>query len=178
MNPQAPIQTTCIACNALLAHPASSLYIQCPKCFITMNTREAREKLAQTYREPQIISASSIPGAEGSYMHRDGLHGHYGIGERPPQKKKRDPNAPKAASNAYMIFCKEYRPKLKEDHPELPFGKLGARLGEIWRTLTPEQKKPYESRASMDRERYRKEMELYQRQRGAKGEYEEPIRPQ
>ncbi len=61
-----------------------------------------------------------------------------------------------------MIFCKERRSKLKEEHPELPFGKLGAKLGEIWRQMPQEQKKPYEDRASMDRERYRKQMQDYQ----------------
>jgi len=79
-----------------------------------------------------------------------------------PPKKRKDPNAPKAASNAYMIFCKARRATLKEEHPELPFGQLGAKLGEIWRNLQPEDKKPFEDQAAADRERYRKEMEQYQ----------------
>ncbi|GAB5357539.1 hypothetical protein AAMO2058_000383000 [Amorphochlora amoebiformis] len=41
------------------------------------------------------------------------------------RKKSRDPNAPKRASNAYMIFCKSRRPQLKAEHPELAFGKIG-----------------------------------------------------
>ena len=82
------------------------------------------------------------------------------ISDKPPKKKK-DPNAPKAASNAYMIFCKERRSKLKKENPDLAFGKIGAKLGEIWRALTPEEKRPYEERAASDRERYRKEMENY-----------------
>jgi len=61
-----------------------------------------------------------------------------------------------------MIFCKARRAQLKEEHPELPFGQLGAKLGEIWRNLGPEDKKPYEDQAAADRERYRKEMEQYQ----------------
>jgi hypothetical protein len=56
-------------------------------------------------------------------------------------KKKRDPKAPKAASNAYMIFCKEMRPKLKKDNNELSFGKIGAKLGELWRNLSTEEKR-------------------------------------
>jgi hypothetical protein len=61
-----------------------------------------------------------------------------------------DPAAPKRASNAYMIFCKERRARLKEERPDLPFGKLGATLGELWRTLSQDEKKPYELRASGD----------------------------
>ena len=77
-------------------------------------------------------------------------------------KKRRDPSAPKAVSNAYMIFCKARRGELKQENPDLPFGKIGAKLGEIWRMMTPEEKKPYEDKASVDRERYRKEMLDYQ----------------
>jgi hypothetical protein len=89
-------------------------------------------------------------------------------------KKKRDPHAPKAASNAYMIFCKEMRPVLKKENTELSFGKIGARLGEMWRNLSAEGKKPYEDRAAADRERYRKEMENYQNAGGATEDVDEP----
>ena len=77
-------------------------------------------------------------------------------------KKRRDPNAPKAASNAYMIFCKDRRAELKKEHPDLPFGKIGAKLGEVWRNMSADEKKPYEDKAAKDRERYRKQMEEYQ----------------
>jgi hypothetical protein len=74
------------------------------------------------------------------------------------RKKRKDPNAPKRASNAYMIFCKEHRNQLKEERPDLAFGKLGAKLGEIWRTMSVEEKMPYEERALSDRERYKREL--------------------
>lgn len=79
-----------------------------------------------------------------------------------PQKKRKDPNAPKRASNAYMIFCKERRARLKQERPDLPFGKVGAQLGDIWRQMSAEEKKPYEDRAASDRERYKQELEKYQ----------------
>jgi len=53
------------------------------------------------------------------------------------------------------------RPKLKVDSNDLSFGKIGAKLGELWRSLSAEEKRPYEDEASQDRERYRKEMEAY-----------------
>eukprot|EP01083_Nonionella_stella_P015729 43997_1 len=141
MNPQAPQQTNCINCSTLLAHPPNSLYIQCPKCLVTMNAREQPRALFQSQFMQQ-----QYPSMQNSK----------------PAKKRKDPNAPKAASNAYMIFCKNRRQQLKIDFPDLPFGQLGAKLGELWRTLTPEQKKPFEDQASADRERYRKDMEEYQ----------------
>eukprot|EP00467_Chlorarachnion_reptans_P024638 CAMPEP_0114489784 /NCGR_PEP_ID=MMETSP0109-20121206/2079_1 /TAXON_ID=29199 /ORGANISM="Chlorarachnion reptans, Strain CCCM449" /LENGTH=148 /DNA_ID=CAMNT_0001666329 /DNA_START=62 /DNA_END=508 /DNA_ORIENTATION=- len=80
-----------------------------------------------------------------------------------PKKKPRDPSAPKRASNAYMIFCKESRARLKEENPGLAFGKIGAKLGEIWRDMQPEEKRPYQERAARDRQRYKREMQEYPR---------------
>jgi len=121
----------CAGCHTLLSHPSSSVTIQCPKCMIIMD----------------IGSNSSANSSAGT--------------TKKSRKKRKDPQAPKRASNAYMIFCKERRAKLKEERPDLPFGKLGARLGEMWRMLSAEEKRPYELRASGDRDRYKKEMTSY-----------------
>ena len=60
------------------------------------------------------------------------------------------------------MFCQEHRNALKEAEPELAFGKLGKRLGEIWRNMTAEEKQPYEDKAGRDRGRYKQEMTRYQ----------------
>eukprot|EP00808_Paulinella_micropora_P004828 g73538.t1 len=140
MNPHSPHAKymNCIGCNTLLSHPPSSLTIQCPKCLVIM---ELPVQVKVMRAPPQVLPGESL---------------------RRFRKKRKDPNAPKRASNAYMIFCKERRAELKETRPELAFGKLGAKLGEIWRTMSSEEKKPYEDRAAMDRDRYQKEMLIYQ----------------
>ena len=76
-------------------------------------------------------------------------------------KKKRDPLAPKRAANAYMLFCKEQRPLLKIREPELHFSVIGQRLGDMWRTLPSDEKKPYEDAAADDRDRYKSAMHHY-----------------
>ena len=95
-------------------------------------------------------------GAAGSAPVRDGVSADASSSAPAEPKKRRDPNAPKAVCNAYMIFCKSRRGELKNELPELAFGKIGAKLGEMWRNMTQEEKKPYEDRAMVDRERYRK----------------------
>ena len=45
------------------------------------------------------------------------------------------------------------RAQLKAEMPELPFGRIGAKLGEIWRSLTADEKKPFEEKANIDRQR-------------------------
>mmetsp|Transcript_5309 Transcript_5309/g.7048 ORF Transcript_5309/g.7048 Transcript_5309/m.7048 type:complete len:140 (+) Transcript_5309:167-586(+) len=84
-----------------------------------------------------------------------------------PIKRKRDPGAPRQAANAYMVFCKEHRSRVKQQHPHLPFGKIGAKLGAMWRIMSEEAKAPFEAKASLDRERFRKEVDEYHRRSSA-----------
>ena len=45
--------------------------------------------------------------------------------------------------SSYMLFAKETRPKVKEEHPDFTFGETGKELGKRWRALTDEQKAEY-----------------------------------
>lgn len=39
------------------------------------------------------------------------------------RKAKKDPNAPKNPMSAYLLFCEEWREKVKAQNPESSFGK-------------------------------------------------------
>lgn len=82
-------------------------------------------------------------------------------GKAAGKKKAKDPNAPKRASTSYLYFSNEMRPKLKERQPELTFGELGQKLGEMFRKLTPEEKEKYEKLAREDKARFSKETAAY-----------------
>ena len=131
-----------------------------------------------SHKAATITAASDQPAGGNSGV----LGGHNSSTQKQPppevvvRKKRKDPNAPKRASNAYMIFCKERRAQLKLDRPDLPFGQLGKRLGELWRSMSAEEKRVYEDRATGDRDRYKGEMNSYQSTammkggRGSRGE--------
>lgn len=161
LDPNAPHQIRCVRCSTLLAYPPHAVYIQCPQCSETMETTRPGEVQPQTQQHhspahtPAKSGGSQKQSAGGGGAQREQTPGTEG-------KKKRDPNMPKAVTNAYMIFCKSRRDELRRQYPELPFGKVGAKLGEIWRGMTVEQRKPYEDRAALDRERYRREMQEWQ----------------
>ena len=42
-----------------------------------------------------------------------------------------------------MKFSQENRAKVKGEYPELAFGEVGRKLGEMWRALSGEQKQVY-----------------------------------
>lgn len=76
-------------------------------------------------------------------------------------KKKKDKNAPKKGLSAYMFFVKENRAKIKEDNPELDFGAIGKLVGQKYKELSEEDRKPYDEMAEKDKERYESEMKAY-----------------
>ncbi|KAJ8654232.1 hypothetical protein O0I10_010054 [Lichtheimia ornata] len=72
-------------------------------------------------------------------------------------KKRKDPNAPKRGRSAYMFFSQEQRSTIKEENPDASFGDIGRLLGQKWKGLTDEEKKPYNDKAAADKQRYEEE---------------------
>ena len=80
----------------------------------------------------------------------------------PAKKEKRDPDAPKAAKNAFILFCGENRDSVKKDNPDLKPTEITKKLGEMWRELDDEDKEEYQNKAKEDKERFDNEMEDYE----------------
>ncbi|CAM9728367.1 unnamed protein product, partial [Sphacelaria rigidula] len=71
----------------------------------------------------------------------------------PKKKQKKDPNAPKGASSAFMQFSASHRSAVKEAHPGLKTTEIAKVLGEKWKTMDDEAKAPYNEKANRDKER-------------------------
>ncbi|KAK1298695.1 FACT complex subunit SSRP1 [Acorus calamus] len=76
-------------------------------------------------------------------------------------KKKKDPNAPKRAMSAFMMFSNSERENLKKTNPGLSFTDVGRALGEKWKKMTASEKEPFEAMANADKKRYKDEMAGY-----------------
>jgi hypothetical protein len=44
-----------------------------------------------------------------------------------------------------MLFSKEHREKVKKENPDLSFGGVGKKLGEMWRALSDDKKEEYKN---------------------------------
>jgi hypothetical protein len=78
----------------------------------------------------------------------------------PPEillQKKSARTGPKRGLTAYIYFCKEHRPIIKEESPELSTKEITSALGKKWKTLTDKKKKPFAKLAKKDKERYESE---------------------
>jgi hypothetical protein len=91
-------------------------------------------------------------------------------GKKKTKKAKKDPNAPKGALSAFMIFSNETRPKIKSSEPELKLTEVSKKIGEMWKALTEAQKKPYVKKAEKDKERYEKEKKAFLSKKDTKHE--------
>ena len=76
-------------------------------------------------------------------------------------KKLKDPNAPKKASTAFMLWSLASRPRIREQAPELGFADIGKKLGEEWGLLDEKSKDHWQRQAAKDRERYEREQSAY-----------------
>ncbi|EGW01569.1 hypothetical protein I79_003161, partial [Cricetulus griseus] len=76
------------------------------------------------------------------------------------KKKFKDPNAPKRPPSAFL-FCSEYRPKIKGEHPGLSIGDVAKKLGELWHTAAADDKQPCEKKAAKLKEKHEKDIAAY-----------------
>ena len=76
------------------------------------------------------------------------------------ENKFKDPNAPKRPPSAFL-FCSEYRPKIKGEHPGLSIGDVAKKLGEMWNNTAVDDKQPYEKKAAKLKEKYEKDIAAY-----------------
>ena len=77
------------------------------------------------------------------------------------RKKNKDKNAPKRGAGPYFLFTKDARPKLAAEFPDLKITEIAVKLGQMWKELSEAEQKKYYDLASVDKERYAKEMETY-----------------
>eukprot|EP00629_Pelagomonadales_sp_RCC1024_P011692 CAMPEP_0119266672 /NCGR_PEP_ID=MMETSP1329-20130426/5084_1 /TAXON_ID=114041 /ORGANISM="Genus nov. species nov., Strain RCC1024" /LENGTH=65 /DNA_ID=CAMNT_0007266561 /DNA_START=55 /DNA_END=252 /DNA_ORIENTATION=+ len=59
------------------------------------------------------------------------------------KKEKAKKDGPKKPLKGFMLFSKEKRPEVKKDFPDLTFGGIGKKLGEMWRGLSDDEKAAY-----------------------------------
>ncbi|KAF8358731.1 hmg-3, partial [Pristionchus pacificus] len=88
-------------------------------------------------------------------------------GEKKTRKKKekKDPNAPKRGMSAFMLWMGEARAGLKKEGDSI--GDVAKKAGELWKTITGDEKKKWEKKAAEDKERYEREMKEYKKNGGS-----------
>jgi len=76
-------------------------------------------------------------------------------------KKFKDLTVPKRPPSAFFLFCSEYHPKIKGQHPGLPNGGVAKKLEEMWKNTAMDSKQPCEKKAAKLKEKYEKDIAAY-----------------
>ncbi|KFK28936.1 hypothetical protein AALP_AA7G067900 [Arabis alpina] len=74
--------------------------------------------------------------------------------EKMNKKKKKDCPETKRPSTSYILWCKEQWNEVKKENPEADFKETTNILGAKWKSLSAEEKKPYEEKYQVDKEAY------------------------
>ncbi|KAJ3751670.1 high mobility group box domain-containing protein, partial [Lentinula raphanica] len=77
------------------------------------------------------------------------------------KRSKKDPNAPKRPASSFFLFQNHIRPKMKEQHPDLPNNELRKLMAEQWNTLPEEQKNHFKQMADELKAVYDEKKEKY-----------------
>eukprot|EP00053_Salpingoeca_punica_P008914 m.79620 g.79620 ORF g.79620 m.79620 type:complete len:218 (+) comp14802_c0_seq2:2085-2738(+) len=98
--------------------------------------------------EPPVLLGVNDPGAVKSL-------------KKKRSRRKRDPSKPTGPMSAYLFFSQALRAKLKEQDPKLSMAEMTRRIGEKWRVLDEDGRRPFQELAEKDRLRYKREMLSY-----------------
>ncbi|KAL8438924.1 hypothetical protein Efla_007834 [Eimeria flavescens] len=83
-------------------------------------------------------------------------------------RAKKDPDAPKRGTPAYIYFMQDKREEICRKNPTVKSAtEIAALVGDEWKKLTPSQKAPYEKKAEADKLRYQKEIAAYKKKKAA-----------
>ncbi|KAJ3682996.1 hypothetical protein LUZ60_013223 [Juncus effusus] len=77
------------------------------------------------------------------------------------QKKNVDPNKPKKPASSFFLFSKETRKQLQEERPGMNNSTLNALISVKWKELSDEEKQKWNEKAALSMDKYKKEMEEY-----------------
>ncbi|XP_023746111.1 high mobility group B protein 6 [Lactuca sativa] len=72
------------------------------------------------------------------------------------KKKKKGCTDTKKPATPYIMWCKDHWTEVKKENPEAEFSEVANILGAKWKTLTPEEKKPYEEKYQIEKAAYSK----------------------
>eukprot|EP00357_Protocruzia_adherens_P018352 CAMPEP_0114994682 /NCGR_PEP_ID=MMETSP0216-20121206/13281_1 /TAXON_ID=223996 /ORGANISM="Protocruzia adherens, Strain Boccale" /LENGTH=436 /DNA_ID=CAMNT_0002358583 /DNA_START=105 /DNA_END=1415 /DNA_ORIENTATION=+ len=82
----------------------------------------------------------------------------------PPKHKFKEPPKPKRGMTAFAIYSKENRENIAAENPELKAPDLMKEIGKRWKELDTEARAEYERKSEVDKERWKRENEIYMQQ--------------
>ncbi|CAL9190920.1 high mobility group B protein 13-like [Musa acuminata AAA Group] len=77
------------------------------------------------------------------------------------EEQNADPNRPKKPPSSFLLFSKEARKQLMEEHPGIPYSTLNAMVSVKWKDLGEAERQTWNEKAAEGINAYKKELEEY-----------------
>ncbi|ORX97429.1 HMG-box [Basidiobolus meristosporus CBS 931.73] len=77
------------------------------------------------------------------------------------KKKQKNPTAPKHPMSGFLFYLSAVRPQVAEQYPGSTVGPISKIIAHQWNSMSPEDRAPWEQKATEDKARYAREMEEY-----------------
>ncbi|KAI9143290.1 high mobility group box domain-containing protein, partial [Paraphysoderma sedebokerense] len=88
-----------------------------------------------------------------------------GLEEGTSQKRKRrrlkHPLQPKHPCSAFLFYLTAERSRVAAENPRCSVGQVSKLVGQKWRKMSASEKSSWEAKARADKERYAREMEIW-----------------
>ncbi|KAJ8747207.1 hypothetical protein K2173_008435 [Erythroxylum novogranatense] len=92
------------------------------------------------------------------------------------KKAKKDPNKPKRPPSAFFVFLEEFRQTFKKENPNVSsVAAVGKAGGQKWKSMSPDEKAPYEAKAAKRKAEYGKLMNAYNKKQEVEQEEEKEV---
>ncbi|CAN8246516.1 unnamed protein product [Cochlearia groenlandica] len=137
--------------------PYEEKYQAAREAYLQIVTKEKREKEAMKLLEDEQKQKTAMELLD-QYLH---FVQEAEEDNKKKAKKIKDPLKPKQPISAYLIYANERRAALREDNKSVV--EVAKMTGEEWKSLSEEQKAPYDKIAKKNKEKYLEEMEGYKR---------------
>lgn len=77
------------------------------------------------------------------------------------KKRKKDPERPKRATTAYLVFCDRHRKGVMRKNPELRSKQVTTELARLWQQVEARERSICQDVAAKDATRHKREMDEY-----------------
>lgn len=112
--------------------------------------------------QPTVTAVAANAVVHGNQGGGGGGRGHGHKKNKKPKVNKDGVPAPKRAATPFINFTQWYREELKKNGRPVPkIAEFGKECAAKWAQMTEEDKKPFLDASSRDRERYKREMQIY-----------------
>ncbi|KAL9189824.1 hypothetical protein ACHAXT_009499 [Thalassiosira profunda] len=102
----------------------------------------------KTSKDSRVQTANDNGGSEGK------------VDEESVKQKPKKPN------NAFMFFSKDARPRIAKEAPGLTRSELGSKVGKEWKELSEDERRPYNDKAAVAKEKWNAAMATFREEHG------------